>query len=150
MDLTTMTDLELDQLSTDVRVERDRRSYLESIPHTLDTLNRTYLSVDGVVPGQEWRQPTGAHDAYPLGWQVTHAGKTWESLTLANVWEPGVANWREVVAPEAPPADWVQPTGAQDAYNIGDRVTFEGQVWESLLNGNTWSPTAYPQGWKLV
>lgn len=46
--------------------------------------------------------------------------------------------------------DWVQPTGAHDAYNTGDRVMFEGQVWESLIDANTWSPTAYPAGWKLI
>ena len=46
--------------------------------------------------------------------------------------------------------DWKQPTGAQDAYKIGDKVKFEGSTYESLINGNTWSPTAYPQGWKKL
>lgn len=45
---------------------------------------------------------------------------------------------------------WVQPTGGHDAYNIGDKVTFEGLVYESLINANTWSPTDYPQGWKAI
>ena len=47
-------------------------------------------------------------------------------------------------------AEWVQPTGAHDAYNIGDRVLFEGQVYESTIDANTWSPTGYPQGWQLI
>ncbi len=46
--------------------------------------------------------------------------------------------------------EWVQPTGAHDAYQVGDKVTYNGQVYESLINGNTWSPTAYPAGWKLI
>ncbi|TAH58217.1 MAG: hypothetical protein EWM48_02110 [Sphaerochaeta sp.] len=46
--------------------------------------------------------------------------------------------------------DWVQPTGAHDAYNIGDKVLFEGLVYESLINANTWSPTAYPAGWQII
>lgn len=46
--------------------------------------------------------------------------------------------------------DWKQPTGAQDAYNIGDKVRFNGMNYQSLINGNVWSPTAYPAGWKLV
>ena len=46
--------------------------------------------------------------------------------------------------------DFVQPTGSHDAYKIGDQVVFEGKVWESLIDANVWSPTAYPQGWKLV
>ena len=47
-------------------------------------------------------------------------------------------------------AEWVQPTGAQDAYNIGDKVSFQGSIYESLINANVWSPTAYPQGWKKL
>jgi hypothetical protein len=46
--------------------------------------------------------------------------------------------------------EWVQPTGVHDAYNIGDKVIFESKVYESLINGNVWIPTNYPQGWKLV
>jgi len=42
---------------------------------------------------------------------------------------------------------WVQPTGAHDAYAKGARVSFEGSDYESLIDGNTWSPTAYPAGW---
>lgn len=42
---------------------------------------------------------------------------------------------------------WVRPTGAHDAYQTGDRVTPEGQVYESLIDANTWSPTEYPAGW---
>ena len=44
--------------------------------------------------------------------------------------------------------EWVQPTGAHDAYNTGDRVTYNGRVYESTINGNVWSPDAYPQGWE--
>jgi hypothetical protein len=41
-----------------------------------------------------WVQPTGAHDAYPLGAKVTHNGQTWENTSSpANVWEPGVFGW---------------------------------------------------------
>jgi len=47
-------------------------------------------------------------------------------------------------------ADFVQPTGAQDAYQTGDKVLFEGSVYESLIDANVWSPTAYPAGWQLV
>lgn len=46
--------------------------------------------------------------------------------------------------------EWRQPTGSHDSYNIGDKVIFEGMVYESLIDGNIWSPTDYPQGWKLV
>lgn len=48
---------------------------------------------------------------------------------------------------------WSQPTGAHDAYNIGDRVHFPDKtdpVYRSLIDGNVYSPAAYPQGWVEV
>ena len=45
----------------------------------------------------EWVQPTGAHDAYAKGDKVTHKSKKWISDIDANVWEPGVYGWTEVV-----------------------------------------------------
>ena len=47
--------------------------------------------------------------------------------------------------------DYVQPTGAHDAYNTGDRVKFtDGHIYESTIDNNIWSPTDYPAGWTLV
>ena len=42
---------------------------------------------------------------------------------------------------------WSQPTGAHDAYNEGDVVDYNGTLYQSLINGNTYSPDAYPAGW---
>lgn len=44
---------------------------------------------------------------------------------------------------------WSQPTGAHDAYNIGDVVNYKDVLYESLINGNVYSPDTYPAGWKL-
>ena len=44
---------------------------------------------------------------------------------------------------------WSRPTGAHDAYNIGDIVDYEGTLYESLINGNVYSPIEYPQGWTI-
>lgn len=44
-------------------------------------------------------------------------------------------------------AEFIQPTGTHDAYNIGALVSFKGTIYESLLAANVWSPTAYPRGW---
>lgn len=45
----------------------------------------------------EWVQPTGAHDAYEQGAKVSHNGKKWTSDISANVYEPGVYGWTEVI-----------------------------------------------------
>lgn len=43
----------------------------------------------------EWVQPTGAHDAYATGSQVTHNNRKWTSDIDANTYEPGVYGWTE-------------------------------------------------------
>ncbi|MCR5035253.1 MAG: hypothetical protein K6B42_07560 [Clostridia bacterium] len=51
----------------------------------------------GTIP--EWEQPSSTNP-YMKGDQVTHNGKTWESLIDNNVWEPGTVGtetlWKEV------------------------------------------------------
>ena len=61
-------------------------------------------------------------------------------------------NWSEYLPlmPSGVIPEWVKPTGGHDAYNTGDKVIFEGLVYESLIDSNTWSPTEYAVGWKLV
>lgn len=44
--------------------------------------------------------------------------------------------------------EFVQPTGAHDAYKKGDKVTFKGKHYISLIDANVYSPAAYPAGWK--
>ena len=44
--------------------------------------------------------------------------------------------------------EFVQPTGAHDAYKKGDKVTFNGKHYISLIDANVYSPAAYPAGWK--
>ena len=43
---------------------------------------------------------------------------------------------------------WSQPTGAHDAYNTGDVVDYNGTLYESLIDGNVYSPEVYPAGWQ--
>lgn len=45
---------------------------------------------------------------------------------------------------------WSQPTGAHDAYNTGDIVDYNGILYKSLIDGNVYSPEAYPLGWEVV
>ncbi len=129
------------QAQTDVTAARIRYETHEAI---LDAT--AVLMADAHTDGQPWVKPTGAYNAYPLDITATHVGKTWESLTPSNVWEPGVSGWREKVTQGYP--EWVQPTGAHDTYNKEDRVSFDGGNYESVIDGNTYSPAVYPAGWK--
>lgn len=46
--------------------------------------------------------------------------------------------------------DFVTPTGGHDAYSIGDKVRFNGNIYQSAIDGNVWSPSDHPQGWSLI
>ena len=66
-------------------------------------------------------------------------------------WEPDKtpALYTEVAKPGEIPV-WKQPTGAQDAYNKGDKVHYPGKndpVYTSTIDSNVWAPDEYPQGW---
>ena len=54
--------------------------------------NNTY----DILKYPEWRQPTGAHDAYAKGDKVSHNEKHWISEVDGNVWTPGTYGWSEV------------------------------------------------------
>jgi chitodextrinase len=45
----------------------------------------------------EWVQPVGSSDAYNKGDKVSHNDKHWVSDVDANVWEPSIYGWNEVV-----------------------------------------------------
>ena len=95
MDLTALTDNDLALHAQAVQVELDRRRLERDLPTRIDSLIGEYQAMQGRADGDPWVQPTGAHNAYQQGATVTHNGKLWESLTPANVWEPGVSGWRE-------------------------------------------------------
>jgi len=49
--------------------------------------------------------------------------------------------------------DWVQPTGAHDAYQIGGKVRFNGKIYESKINANVTVPDGdipYNRYWKPI
>lgn len=53
--------------------------------------------------------------------------------------------------PEEPADEWPeykQPTGAHDAYHVGDKITYNGKHYTCLMDGCVWTPDTYPQGWR--
>lgn len=57
----------------------------------------------------------------------------------------------EPVDPPAPSyPEWVQPLGGHDAYKTGDRVMYQGKIYESTIDWNVWAPDVYPAGWKEI
>lgn len=144
------------------QVLQDHTSQPQWTPDTATSLyKRVGVSADGTP---KWVQPVGATDAYNKGDIVEYNGKKYISTIDANVWAPDVYGWEvyteggstDPVEPSNPDTptetikDFVQPTGAHDAYAKGDKVRFEGKVYESLIDANVYSPAAYPAGWKEI
>ncbi len=104
-----------------------------------------------------WKPVTGAHDIFKLGEVVEHNGKKYVSNHHANSWEPGTLEylnlWIEIGATESNEIlPWVQPTGAHDSYQVGNKVTHKGFTWECTTGdgsgNNSWEPGVY--GWKKI
>lgn len=72
--------------------------------------------------------------------------KVLQNHTSQSDWTPDVAVslFVKVSIEEYP--DWVQPQGAHDAYNKGDKVTHLEKHWESEIDANVYEPSVY--GWK--
>lgn len=60
-------------------------------------------------------------------------------------WTPDAvpALWVRTSTEEWP--EWVQPTGAHDAYNKGDKVSHNEKHWVSDIDANVYAPGVY--GW---
>ena len=91
-----------------------------------------------------------APSAYPRGWEEVTGEDEYEPPTEPEQPEEGGGETGDEEDPYKDVPDFVQPTGAHDAYNVGDRVKYNGHVYESTMAGNAYSPDAYPQGWKLI
>ena len=109
---------------------------------------------DAVPPA--YVQPTGAHDAYAEGDQVTYDGAVWRSLIDGNVWSPDelMHSWFRVgsIAEGEEPAPEEPDTGAAAwapglPLEVGDRVKYNGVVYVVQQAHTTqagWEPTNLP------
>ena len=89
--------------------------------------------------------------AYAVNDRTQYNGTLYKCIqahTSQNDWMPSAtpALWKTVSLDEYP--EWVQPTGAHDAYNIGDKVTYNGQHYVCTSNANVYAPDVY--GWDLI
>ena len=78
--------------------------------------------------------------------------KVLQDHTSQESWTPDAAPSlfaKVLVSDDGTPQEWQQPDST-NPYNKGDRVLFNGKTYESLIDGNVWSPSANPAGWKEV
>lgn len=93
--------------------------------------------------------------AYETGARVRYENvlyKVLQSHTSQAAWTPVAAPslFAEVLIPNPDVIpEWKQPDST-NAYQIGDKVMFEGKTYESLIANNVWSPRDYPNGWREI
>ena len=77
--------------------------------------------------------------------------KVLQNHTSQEGWTPTSAPslFAKVLTSEGEILDWEQPDST-NPYMKGDKVKFNGKIYESVIDNNVWSPEAYPQGWKEV
>lgn len=95
---------------------------------------------------------------YAKGECFSCQGKTFrtsQTTTVQEIYPPGSEGtlslyYEIVIAPDGIIV-WVQPRGEFDAPDKGDLRRFpdaDGPVYRSLVDGNAYSPEAYPQNWE--
>ena len=119
------------------------RQLIEQLAVTLD--DETALT--GVELFPAW----AVGKAYAVGDRVQHDGTLYKCVqahTSQADWTPDAtqALWVVVSIEEFP--EWVQPTGAHDAYNIGDKVSYNEQRYICTTDANVYAPGVY--GWDLI
>lgn len=95
--------------------------------------------------------PMWSLKAYIIGDRIQYDEKLYKCVqahTAQSDWTPDITPnlWTRVSVDEFP--EWVQPTGAQDAYRLGDKVSHIGKHWQSEIDYNTYAPGVY--GWREV
>ena len=119
------------------------RRMIEMLSATLT--DETATDVPELFPG--WKPDTD----YVIGDRRQYNGILWKCIQAHHSqddWTPdvSVSLWARTSADEFP--EWIQPTGASDAYMTGDKVTHNGQHWVSDVDNNVWEPGVY--GWSVV
>lgn len=90
---------------------------------------------------------------YAVGDRVQYESKLYKCLqahTSQADWTPdtAVSLWVEVADPAIEFPEWVQPTGAHDAYMTGDKVSHNEKHWICTMNYCTYEPGVF--GWDEV
>lgn len=99
----------------------------------------------------DWYKPWIVGEALIVGDRRSYQELLYEVIqahTTQADWQPPnvPALFKRVWTEEYP--EWVQPTGAHDAYAKGAKVSHNGKKWISTADANVWEPGVY--GWEVT
>ena len=143
-------------MSKKIQAALELRKALQIFLSTLDvdTDSEKILAVASVFPKYEAGKAYKTKEIFAYGENSVGDAQLYQVLqnhTSASEWTPDMATslYKKIGVTEDGYPEWIQPLGASDAYNKGDIVSYAGSLYRSVIDGNVWSPEAYPDGWEL-
>ena len=139
--------------------EENRKEQIESATEELKVLAKEQLLPvlsDEQAYTFRYLFPTFEIDkSYEVGERIIYEDKFYKVImahTSQADWTPDVAVslFAEIPNPSVEYPEFKKPINAETAYMTGDKITFEGNKYISIMDNNVYSPTEYPQGWELV
>ena len=121
----------------------------------LDTVTENMPDGQALQSTALFREWSGEGVKYTAGQRLTYDGILYRVLqnhTSQPDWNPdrAVSLFAKVLIPsEDVIPEWQQPDST-NPYMRGDRVRYNGKIYESLINNNVWNPSEYPAGWKEI
>ena len=143
-------------MTNKVQAALELRKALQFFLETLDadTQADKILEIPSVYPKYVVGKAYKAKEVFQYGENAVGDAQLYQVLqahTSSAEWTPdtAVSLYKKVGVTEEGYPEWVQPLGASDAYNTGDIVSYNGVLYESIIDGNVWTPDTYPQGWEV-
>ena len=139
----------------------DAYDYVESNETFVEYIDPNQQALDDILPILTDEQAEQVPQAFPI-WAAGKSYKVGDRVRYNDILYRCIQAHESLEGYEPPnvPAlwtrngasggieEWIQPTGSEDAYNTGDKVTHNGKTWESTCDDNVWEPGVY--GWSVV
>jgi hypothetical protein len=142
-------------MSKTVQAALELRKALQFFLSTLDadTQAEMIMEVPSVFPKYQIGKAYKIKEVFSYGTNAVGDAQLYMVLqdhTSAEQWTPDATPslYKPIGVTEDGVAVWVQPLGATDAYRVGDRVSYNGVIYECISDYNTYAPDVY--GWKAV
>lgn len=125
---------------------RKLRPYIEKAALSLN-------DEDALEAKELYPQWSGNGISYKVDDRIRYRGVLYKVLlahTSQEGWTPDISPslFAKVLIPdENTIPEWEQPDST-NAYQIGDKVSHNGQIWENTISNNVWEPGVY--GWSVV
>ena len=139
--------------------EENRKEQIEIASEELEVLAKEQLLpvlTDTQAYTFRYLFPTFEIDkSYEVGERIIYEDKFYKVITTHTSqadWTPDVAVslFVEISDPAIEYPEFKKPINAETAYMKGDKITFEGNKYVSVIDNNVYSPAEYPQGWDLI